>query len=134
MKRFGMLMVPFLLIAALAPMAVAGDMIKCTECGMQSELSSKFTAKTIEAGKDLYFCDIGDLLVYLNKKKQPGIHAEVKDYPSGAWIDTTQASFVQAPQQFNSPMGWGIAAFKDKKDASGYGSVLDLNSAMKAVR
>ena len=89
--------------------------------------------RTIEGGKNLYFCDIGDLLTYLNKKKQPGITAEVKDYPiPRTWIDAGKAVFVQAPKKFNSPMGWGIAAFKDKKDGSAYGTVLDLAGAMKA--
>jgi nitrous oxide reductase accessory protein NosL len=134
MKRIDFIAIALLLVASWPMHAGAGDMIKCTECGMPSDLASKFTAKTVEAGKNVYFCDIGDLLVYLNKKNQPDIHVEVKDYPSGAWIDAGKASFVQASKQFNSPMGWGIAAFKDKKDGSGYGKTLDLAAARKAVR
>jgi nitrous oxide reductase accessory protein NosL len=101
---------------------------------MSSDLASKYTARTIESGKDLYFCDIGDLLVYLNKRKQPDIRAEVKDYPTGTWIDAAKAFFVQAPKRFNTPMGWSIAAFREKKDGSGYGNALDLAGAMKAVK
>lgn len=123
-----------LLITLWTAFAGAGDLIKCTECGMQSELASKFTARTIEGGKELYFCDTGDMLSYLNKKKQAAIRSEVKDYPTGAWIDAGKAHFVQAPKKFNSPMGWGLGSFKDKKDASAYGAVLDLTGAMKAVR
>jgi hypothetical protein len=135
MKGRDILAAVMVLIAAwTASPARAGEMIKCTECGMPSDAGSKFTARTVEAGKNFYFCDIGDLLVYLGKKNQPGIRAEVKDYPSGAWIEAGKASFVQSPKQFNSPMGWGIAAFKDKKDGSGYGTVLDLAGALKVVR
>jgi nitrous oxide reductase accessory protein NosL len=126
--------VTFSLLLAFVFPAYSSDTIKCTECGMQSDITSKFTARTAEDGKQLYFCDIGDLLTYLNKKKQPGITAEVKDYPSGGWIDAAKASFVQSPKQFNSPMGWGIAAFKDKKQGAAYGGVLDLSGALKAVR
>ncbi len=118
----------------LAVVVFASDTIKCAECGMQSELASKFTSRTIEGGKDVYFCDIGDLLTYLNKKKQPGIRAEVKDHVTGAWIDAGKAVFVQNGKTFNSPMGWGIAAFKDRKDASAAGTPLNLADALKAVR
>ena len=31
-------------------------------------------------------------------------------------------------------MGWGIAAFKNKKDAAAYGQVMDFDGALKAVR
>lgn len=109
-------------------------MIKCTECGMQSELSSRFTAKTVESGKELFFCDIGDLMAYLNRRNQPAVTAEVRDYPSGSWIDAEKALFVRAPEKFRSPMGWGIGAFRSRADAAGYGQILDLAGARRAVR
>jgi hypothetical protein len=114
--------------------ATAGDVITCTECGMKADLASRFTARASEGGKDVYFCDIGDLLTYMSRKKQPALRAQVKDYTSGAWLDADKALFVQAPRKFKSPMGWGIAAFRDARDGALYGPALDLAAAMKAVQ
>lgn len=123
-----------LLLVIFAVCPLMAETIKCTECGMMVDLGSKFTSKIVEGDKTLYFCDIGDLLTYLNKHKQQNGQIEVKDYRSGEWIPAQKAIYVSAPKQFNSPMGWGIAAFRDGKDAAGYGSPMDFNAAIKAVK
>ena len=51
-------------LVALAAFPVSAETIKCAECGMMSDLESKFTSRIMDRDKMLYFCDIGDLLVY----------------------------------------------------------------------
>ncbi len=118
----------------LCSLPAAAEKITCAECGMTSDLGSKFTSRIVQGEKTLYFCDIGDLFSYLAGKRPQDVRAEVKDYKTGEWLDAHQAFYVHAGKKFKSPMGWGIAAFKDRKDADGYGSVMDYGGALKAVQ
>jgi len=122
------------LLLVLFSLSASAETITCAECGMTSDLASKFTSKLMQAEKTLYFCDIGDLLTYLNRKKPENARPEVKDYESGQWIDAHAAFFVRAEKKFRTPMGWGIAAFKDDKAAAGYGTVMGFDDAAKAVK
>lgn len=101
---------------------------------MISEIASKFTSRIVNADKTLYFCDIGDLLTFVNSNKPPSGRIEVRDYHTGDWIDGQTASYVHADRKFTTPMGWGIAAFKDGKTAAQFGSVMNFTAAAKAVR
>jgi copper chaperone NosL len=114
-------------------LSASAALITCAECGMTSDPGSPFTARIIDNGKELYFCDIGDLFVYLNRKKAQGVQAQVKDFPSGEWFDARAAHYVQS-KTFNSPMGWGIAAFKDRKQTTENRVVMDFEGVLKAVR
>jgi nitrous oxide reductase accessory protein NosL len=122
------------LLIFLCSFPAAAETITCAECGMTSDLGSKFTSRIVQGEKPLYFCDIGDLFTYLIGKKPQKVRAEVKDYKTGEWLDAHQAFYVHADKKFKSPMGWGIAAFKDRKDASEYGGTMDFDGALKAVQ
>jgi len=113
--------------------APAADM-KCAECGMVVMKDSKFSAKMLQGNTTLHFCDIGDLFVFLKRKGVKDAGAEVKDYMTGEWIDARKAYYVKSDKKFNTPMGWGIAAFKDKSEASKSGSAMDFDSASKALK
>jgi len=104
----------------------------CTECGMMVMMDSKFTSKITQGDSPIYFCDIGDLFTYLTKKNVQDARIEVKDYTSGEWIDARKAFYVKSGKKFATPMGWGIAAFKDKNEASQSGTVVDFESSAKA--
>jgi nitrous oxide reductase accessory protein NosL len=104
--------------------------VRCAECGMMVRMDSKFTAKITQGDTTLYFCDIGDLFSYL-KKKSVQDKIEVKDFASGAWIDARKAFYVNSGKKFNTPMGWGIAAFKDQNEAAQSGSVMDFEGTVK---
>jgi nitrous oxide reductase accessory protein NosL len=123
----------FIVIAAFS-LPVFGETLRCAECGMMVDLNSMFAAKIIQGDRTLYFCDLGDLLVYLNKKKLNDAPAEVRDYASGDWIDARKAVYVASENKFKTPMGWGIAAFKDRKSASSSGSPMDFDMASKKVK
>lgn len=92
------------------------------------DMNSKFTAKIVHDDTTDYFCDIGDLFSYLKRKGLNDVSAQVKDYTTGEWIDAAQASFVRSEKKFKTPMGWGIAAFKDKLSAGESGSVMDFKA------
>jgi len=110
-----------------AVVGIAGQ-IKCTECGMFVDMNSKFTSKIVQGNTTLYFCDIGDFFSYLKRKGLQDVDAQVRDYATGEWIDAKKASYVHAENKFRSPMGWGIAAFKDKISAAESGKVMDFNA------
>lgn len=119
-----------LIMIAMSP--VHANETRCTECGMMVKMDSKFTSKITQGDTPLYFCDIGDLFTYLKKKNVQDAKIEVKDYTSGEWIDARKAYYVNSAKKFDTPMGWGIAAFKDKNEASQSGSVMDFESTAKA--
>jgi nitrous oxide reductase accessory protein NosL len=102
-----------------APAATAGQTVPCTECGMNTVVAGRFTARIVQGKEHLYFCDIGDLVAYLNRQKPAEFRAEVRDFPTGAWIDARSAFYARDKKLYKTPMGWGIAAFKDAAAAPG---------------
>jgi NosL protein len=131
MLSIGVVAVAFLL-SSFAPTPAAEP--KCAECGMMVDRGSMFYAWLVQDKGTLPFCDIGDLLTYLNKKALSPGPARVKDYPSGDTLEAAKAFFVRDEKAFRTPMGWGIAAFKSKQEAAKFGAVLDYAGAIKAVK
>ena len=121
-----------LIVLSLTPAFAAET--RCTECGMMVMMDSKFTSKITQGETTLYFCDIGDLFMYLKKKKMKETGAAVKDYTTGEWIDARKAYYVNSNKKFRTPMGWGIAAFKDKNEASKAGNSLDFDGTLNALK
>ncbi len=126
--------VAFAVLLFAASAALAADTVKCTECGMTCEIGAKFTARIIQGEQTYYFCDIGDLFTYLGRKKPSVTRVEVKNFPSGEWIDAHKAYFVHSEKMFKTPMGWGIAAFLDKNKALEFGAAMDFDGAARAVK
>lgn len=122
----------FLCSPALPP-ASAGERPSCARCGMMVEEASPFSARLTAQGKSIWFCDIGDMVLYLREKKTDPATAQVKDYRSRRWIAALQAFYVSSPKTFRTPMGWGLAAFQDRAEASGHGDVDDLASILKRI-
>lgn len=108
--------------------------IRCHECGMKVDPSSKFVSyiETID-GKQLFFCDIGDMLSSLNKKKYETKEISVRDYKEGGWIDGKSAYYVRN-QKFVTPMEWGIAAFKNLSEAEQWGRPADFDNILKLLK
>ncbi len=132
-KILGTLLITVILIAGCSLSATAGN-IKCTECGMFVDMNSKFTSKIVQGDTTSYFCDIGDLFSYLKRKGLNDVAAQVKDYNTGEWIDAKKAFYVHSRKKFMTPMGWGIAAFKDKIIAVEFGSVSDFKAATLTLK
>ncbi|MBI5141225.1 MAG: nitrous oxide reductase accessory protein NosL [Nitrospirae bacterium] len=108
---------------------------RCIECGMKVAADSPFSSAMIKAdGAVVPFCDIGDMLAFRKDGKVPAnARLMVRDYMSREWITAGTAFFVKNAQ-FHSPMGWGIAAFKDRNNAAAIGSAMTLDEAMKALK
>jgi nitrous oxide reductase accessory protein NosL len=121
-----------LIVLSLTP-ARAMD-IRCTECGMTVMMDSKFISKITQGETTLFFCDIGDLFMYLKKIKMQAAGAEVRDFATGDWIDARKAYYVNSSKKFRTPMGWGIAAFKDKDEAAKAGKIMDFEGVANALK
>jgi nitrous oxide reductase accessory protein NosL len=134
MKKIVQLSLILLLALGAWSLAVSAGTVSCTECGMIVDLNSKFTAKILHGENPLYFCDIGDLFSYVKRKGLNNGTAQVRDYPSGEWIDADKASYVRAEKKFRTPMGWGIAAFKEKNRAAESGAVMDFAATLKTIQ
>ncbi len=107
---------------------------RCAECGMKIDPKSPFSCyATRKDGGPLYFGDIGDMLFYLKKKKPDITEVFVKDYKSHAWIDGKKAYYVSS-RKFDTPMRWGIAAFRDMNDARAYGNPVGFDKAFELLK
>jgi copper chaperone NosL len=107
---------------------------KCAECGMTVDQSSKFMSEVItNDNKNLFFCDIGDMLLHFNKRREKIKDVHVKDYSIGEWIDGKKAFYV-SNKNLKTPMSWGIAAFAAESAAKKWGDPADFNGAFKLLR
>lgn len=118
--------------AEAAEPAVPQNVAKCAECGMSARVANRFTSRLVQGGSTLYFCDIGDLVAFIERTHPKDYAAAVHDFSSGEWIDAGKAFFVIDKKVFSSPMGWGIAAFRER--AAVAGSTLDFEALRKALR
>ncbi len=132
-KKLGMFYT-VLAVALICAVSYGAEVIHCTECGMMLDVNSPFTAKITSDGNVSYFCDIGDLFSYLKRKGVQGASIAVRDFVSNEWVDGRKAFFVRAEKKFKTPMGWGVAAFKDKDKASESGAAMDFDAMAKALK
>jgi nitrous oxide reductase accessory protein NosL len=124
-------LLPTRLLAAAEPQP-AGATFSCAECGMSGEVAGRYTARLVGGGATRYFCDIGDLVAFIRRTRPNEFSAAVRDFPSGEWIDASAAFFVIDKKNFATPMGWGIAAFRDS--AAAPGTALGWEALGKALR
>jgi nitrous oxide reductase accessory protein NosL len=127
------IMVQALFFVVIMATAFAAD-IPCAQCGMTVDTGSKFTSKIAAGDATLLFCDVGDLFAYLKRKNRSAVGVFVKDYPTGEWIDAKTAYYVHAEKKFKTPMGWGVAAYRDRSRAAEAGTVMDFDAAAKAMQ
>ncbi len=132
---YAMVAVVALLCALPLPAVASGaEKQRCAHCGMMVDETSPFSARIVVENKTLWFCYIGDMALYLREKKADPAQAQVKDFPSGAWVPAAQAFYVSSPKKFRTPMGWGVAAFRNRNEASASGDVDDLASILKRIQ
>jgi hypothetical protein len=111
----------------------AGETASCTECGMTAKVEGRYTARIGEGKSALFFCDIGDLVAYIRRTKPKTVPAfQVHDFPSGAWTDGAKARYVRDKSRYQTPMGWGIAAFTDATLAAQAGATMDFDALLAA--
>ena len=124
----------FLCPLPLPAVAAGAEKLHCVQCGMLVDETSPFSARIVAGEKTSWFCDIGDMMLYMKEQKTDPAQAQVKDYRSGAWFAASLAFYVSSPKQFRTPMGWGIAAFRDQAAAATFGKVDDLASILKSLK
>lgn len=134
MKRFMKMFFPMLAIIVFCSISASAEMVSCAQCGMGADLGAKFTSRIVQVKQTLHFCDIGDLFAYLKTNPAAAAEAQVKDYKSGDWINAQLAYYVQSAKKYQTPMGWGIAAFKNKPETTEFGNALDFNAIMKSLK
>jgi nitrous oxide reductase accessory protein NosL len=98
---------------------------------MSAKVANRFTARLVQGGGTLYFCDIGDLAAFIERTHPKDYTAAVHDFISGEWIDARTAFFAIDKKVFSSPMGWGVAAFRDREAVAG--ATLDFEALRKAL-
>jgi len=134
MKRLFLTLFLVLLLMFAWSFPVLAGSPSCAQCGMDVDLNSKYAAKIVQGETTSYFCDIGDLFAYINSKRVPASGAMVKDYITGDWIDARKAFYVRPVKKFRTPMGWGVAAFRENKRAAEHGEVMDFNGAGRVLK
>jgi nitrous oxide reductase accessory protein NosL len=132
-KNLSTVLIVFIFVTVCAVPSYS-EPVHCTECGMMVDLNSKFSARLVKKDTTNYFCDIGDMFSYINRKGAPDAKLEVKDHATGDWIDANKAFYVRSEKLFKTPMGWGIASFKDRNEALKSGIVLDFDGMTKAIK
>ena len=82
-------------------------------------IDPRYTAAYLpEDGDWILFDDIGELFRYrVMRFPENAIRVIwVNDYHDKAWVNAQEAWYVQSPE-INSPMGWGLAAFRSEEAA-----------------
>jgi nitrous oxide reductase accessory protein NosL len=107
---------------------------KCAECGMTVDQNSRFVSEVAtKEAKNLFFCDIGDMLIHVRSSRENAKDVYVKDYTTGAWIDGKKALYV-LNKKIVTPMSWGIAAFKEEPAAKQWGAPVDFDHAFTLLK
>lgn len=104
----------------LQPPEIAYGQEMCDECGMIIS-EAPFAAATIDLkGQPHKFDDVGDMLAFHVKHPEVQVKAWfVHDYNDHTWLRGETAFYVQGAS-IASPMGHGIAAFREQGAAGAY--------------
>jgi len=106
----------------------------CAECGMRLDPATPPPARIGSGEGALLFCDVGDLVAYLREHPEGTAAAEVRVGEDGAWLAAARSFYVEDPDRFPTPMGWGIVAFPDRAAAQAAGTPLTLGDLLGARR
>jgi parallel beta-helix repeat protein len=105
--------------AAAGPVDIKLNKDSCDVCHMGIEEMESAAQLILKNGKPVLFDDIGCMTEYLQTENPEYEAAFVHDYQSKEWISFDTSSFIQN-QNIDSPMSYGIAAFKSKDDAAAF--------------
>jgi copper chaperone NosL len=118
---------PFLLLSAISckneseikPVEILYGQDICERCKMILSEKAYSAEYILPRGKARKFDDIGCMIHFQNEEEsnRDKILAQyVRDYNTGEWIDATKAHFAWS-KAIVTPMGHGLAAFKDEESA-----------------
>ncbi len=123
-KRFLIFAVLILLISGITVHAAEKKLPACTNCGMDIPDNLKKFSVIQRAGKKVIFCDIGCAIQW-RAKQCTSIQmtfdgaAKTYDYNTGEPVSMQDAVYVK-DSGVETPMGFGIIAFKSKADAESF--------------
>lgn len=98
---------------AYTPIVIKPKEYQCSECSMDIE-ALEYNAQIITPGGDTYFFDdIGCVVLWLENRSIKTQKIITKTLDTGDWIDVEKAWYTRTA---SSPMGYGFAAYKQKKE------------------
>jgi len=100
------------------PNIAYGEVI-CEQCGMIISDEAHAAAYRLPDGQLRIFDDLGDMVLYHQRKGEDVILFWVHDYQTGEWMHARDAYYV-ATSDLVTPMGHGIAAFTHHADAENF--------------
>jgi hypothetical protein len=93
--------------------------VDMAEMGMPV-VDPRYTAAILPAGEDewILFDDVGEFLKYITTRDGMSYDAMwVHDFNDESWVKAEEAWYLESPELTSSPMGWGVATFKDEESA-----------------
>lgn len=119
---------------AAQPEEINPETDKCVRCEMAIKEVDFGVQLVTKDGQNLKFDDLGCMYKWIQENNAAdNVSAMfVKDYNTKEWINTADAVMVYN-EEFKTPMGFGVYAFKDQESAQAFidqngGEVIDPNS------
>lgn len=123
MKRILLMMLLLLVVAGCSqplntgePPVIAYGQDSCDRCGMIISEEKFAAAYWTEDGEARRFDDIGGMFAHNAEENEKVASYWVHDFVTGEWIRAEEAIYV-LDSSLMTPMGFGIAAFDDEKEA-----------------
>lgn len=94
--------------------------VDMAEMGMPV-VDPRYTVAILPEGEEewILFDDVGEFLKYITTRDDVTYDAMwVHDYSDESWVKAEDAWYLESRELTSSPMGWGVATFKDQESAS----------------
>jgi nitrous oxide reductase accessory protein NosL len=119
-----------LLVAALVLVACGGDDesrleppdieygVDMAEMGMPV-VDPRYTVAALpeDSNEWILFDDVGEFLKYIQTRSTEFEVMWVHDFNDESWVEAQDAWYLESRELTTSPMGWGVATFKDEESA-----------------
>lgn len=92
--------------------------VDMAEMGMPV-VDPRYTAAVLPEGEEdwILFDDNGEFLKYLQTQDASFDAMWVHDFNDESWVKAEEAWYLESRELTSSPMGWGVATFKDQESA-----------------
>lgn len=70
-----------------------------------------------ESNEWVLFDDVGEFLKYIQTRSTEFEIMWVHDFNDESWVEAQDAWYLESRELTTSPMGWGVATFKDEESA-----------------
>ena len=99
--------------SAYQPVAIKAKEYQCSECSMDIE-ALEYSAQVITPNGDTFFFDdIGCVVLWLENRTISTQKVITQTIDSREWVDADKAWYTRTA---SSPMGYGFAAYEEKKE------------------